>query len=112
MNKDNLYAALYLLMSKLEDIKSNSMQDKSFATALTEVLRYFKENGDLKEAFKYQKTLIQDMLNQPFYKSMLNMFCSKVSSEHPEMSPPNIEEFIERQFSDEYIENKINTILE
>ena len=43
---------------------------------------------------------------------MLNMFCSKISSEHPEMSPPNIEEFIERQFSDEYIEDKINTILE
>ena len=112
MNKDNLYTALYLLMSKLEDIKSNSMQDKSFVTALTEVLRYFKDNGDLKEAFKYQKTLIQDMQNQPFYKSMLNMFCSKISSEHPEMPSPNIEEFIERQFSDEYIENKINTILE
>lgn len=111
MNKDNLYAALFLLISKLEDIKNNSMPDKSFVTALTEVLRYFKENGDLKEAFKYQKTLIQDMQNQPFYKSMLDMFCSKVSLEHPEMPPPNIEEFIERQFSDEYIENKINTIL-
>ena len=42
MNKDNLYAALYLLMPKLEGIKNNSMQDKSFVTALTEVLRYFK----------------------------------------------------------------------
>lgn len=112
MNKDNLYAALYLLMSKLEDIKNNSMRDKSFVIALTEVLRYFKENGDLKEAFKYQKTLIQDMQKQPFYESMLNMFCSKVSSEYPEMSPPNIEEFIENQFSNEYIENKINSILE
>lgn len=112
MNKDNLYAALYLLISKLEDIKNNLMQDKSFVTALTEILRYFKENGDLKEAFKYQKTLIQDMQNQPFYKSMLDMFCSKINLEHPEMSPPNIEEFIERQFSDEYIENKINSILE
>lgn len=52
------------------------------------------------------------MQNQPFYKSMLDMFCSKVSLEYPEMAPPNIEEFIERQFSDEYIENKINSILE
>ena len=112
MHKDNLYTALYLLMSKLEDIKNNSMQDKSFVTALTEVLRYFKENGDLKEAFTYQKTLIQDMQNQPFYKSMLDMFCLKISSEHPEISPPNMKELIERQFSDEYIENKINSILE
>ena len=112
MNKDNLYTALYLLMSKLEDIKSNSMQDKSFVTALTEVLRYFKDNGDLKEAFKYQKTLARDMQNQPFYKKMLEIFCSRISLEHPEMASPNIEEFIERQFSDEYIETKINTILE
>lgn len=112
MNKDNLYAALYFLMSKLEDIKNNPMQDKSFVTALTEVLHYFKENGDLKEAFKYQKTLIQDMQNQPFYKSMLNMFCSKISSEHPDIPPLNIEETIEEQFSDEFIEDKIKTILE
>lgn len=55
MNKDNLYAALYLLMSKLEDIKNNSMQDKSFITALTEVLRYFKENGDLKKLLSIKK---------------------------------------------------------
>lgn len=55
MNKDNLYTSLCLLMFRLEDIKNNSMQDKSFVTALTEVLRYFKDNGELKEAFKYQK---------------------------------------------------------
>ena len=112
MDKDNLYAALYLLMCKLDSIKASVLQDKTFVMALTEVLRYFKDTGDLKEAFKYQKTLIQDMQNQAFYKSMIDMFCSKVSSEHPEMAPPNIDEFIERQFSDEYIENKINSILD
>ena len=111
MNKDNLYAALYLLMCKLDSIKASVLQDKTFVMALTEVLRYFKDTGDLKEACKYQKTLIQDMQNQAFYKSMIDMFCLKINSEHPEMTPPNIEELMNRQFSDEYIENKINSIL-
>lgn len=30
MNKEQLYLALLLLMSKLEDIKNNPMQDKTF----------------------------------------------------------------------------------
>lgn len=112
MNKDNLYTSLCLLMFRLEDIKNNSMQDKSFVTALTEVLRYFKDNGELKEAFKYQKTLIQDIKDQPFYKSMLDMFCLKISTEHPDIPSLNIEKIMEKQFSDEFTEDKIKTILE
>lgn len=50
MDKEQLHSALLLLMSKLEDIKSNPMQDKTFVVALTEVLRYFRDNGELKEA--------------------------------------------------------------
>ena len=45
MDKENLYSALLLLLSKLEEIKDNPMQDKIFVTALTEVLRYFRDNG-------------------------------------------------------------------
>ena len=49
MSKENLYSALLLLLSKLEEIKDNPMQDKTFVVALTEVLRYFRDNGELRE---------------------------------------------------------------
>lgn len=55
MDKEQLHSALLLLMSKLEDIKNNPMHDKTFVVALTEVLRYFRDNGELREAYKQHK---------------------------------------------------------
>ena len=112
MDKDNLYTSLYILITKLEAIKGSPMQDETTIMALTEILRYFRDNGELKKAFKYQKTLIQNIENQSFYKSMMNLFCSKINLEHPDVSPINIEKIMEEQFSDEFIENKIKRILE
>ena len=61
MNKENLYSALLLLLNRLEDVKDNPMQDKTYVIALTEVLRYFRDNGDLKEAFKFHKNMIKNI---------------------------------------------------
>lgn len=55
MNKTDLYSALLFLMLKLEETKSNPMLDKNFVEALTEVLRYFRDNGELKKAYEIQK---------------------------------------------------------
>lgn len=112
MNKEQLYLALLLLMSKLEDIKNNPMQDKTFVTALTEVLRYFRDNGELKEAFKLHKSIIQDMEKQPFCKAIMDIFCAKITTEHPELPPFNIKETAEKLSSDEFIESKIKNVLE
>ena len=109
MDKEQLHSALLLLMSKLEDIKSNPMQDKTFVVALTEVLRYFRDNGELKEAFKQHKAIIADMEKQPFCK---DMFCAKITAEHPELPPLNIKETVEKLSSDEFIETKIKNVLE
>lgn len=38
-------------MIKLEEAKSGPMADKNFVAALTEVLRYFHDNGELKKAY-------------------------------------------------------------
>ena len=38
-------------MFKLEEAKSDQMADKNFVAALTEVLRYFRDNGELKKAY-------------------------------------------------------------
>lgn len=111
MDKEQLHSALLLLMSKLEDIKSNPMHDKTFVVALTEVLRYFRDNGELKEAFKQHKAIIADMENRPFYKAIMDMFCAKITTEHPELPPFNMKETIEKLSSDEFIDNKIKNVL-
>lgn len=102
-----LYSALLLLMIKLEDAKYNPMYDKAFVTALTEILRYFRDNGELKEAYKSQKDLLADMANSPWMKLTMGMFTSKMQED----VVPNINALIEETTSDEYIEKKINDIL-
>lgn len=110
MNKENLYSALLLLMSRLEDVKNNQMHDKAFIVALTEVLRYFRDNGELKKAFKH-KDILANVEKQPFFKVMMDMFCAKITTEHPELSPFNMKETIDKLSSDEYIDNKIKNVL-
>lgn len=73
-----LYSALLLLMIKLEDAKYNPMYDKAFVTALTEVLRYFRDNGELKEAYKSQKDSLVNIANSPWMKLTMSMFTSKI----------------------------------
>lgn len=102
-----LYSALLLLMIKLEDTKHNPMHDKAFVTALTEVLCYFRDNGELKKAYKSQKDLLTDMANSPWMKLTMGMFTSKMQ----ENAAPDINALIEETTSDEYIEKKINDIL-
>lgn len=112
MDKEQLHSALLLLMSKLEDIKDNPMHDKVFVVALTEVLRYFRDNGELKEAFKQHKDTLANVEKQPFFKAIMDMFCAKITTEHPELPPFNIKETVEKLSSDEYIESKIKKVLE
>ena len=111
MDKEQLHSALLLLMSKLEDIKSNPLHDKTFVVALTEVLRYFRDNGELREAYKQHKAIIADMEKQPFYKAIMDMFCAKITTEHPELPPFNMKETIEKLSSDEFVDNKIKNVL-
>ena len=104
-----LYSALLLLMTKLEDTKNNPMHDKAFVTALTEVLCYFRDNGELKKAYKSQKELLADMANSPWMKLTMGMFTSKMQENAVDL--PDINALIEETTSDEYIEKKINDIL-
>lgn len=53
INKE-LRASLVFLMTKLDSVKSESklLKDDNLVNSLSEVLRYFKRNGELKEAYK------------------------------------------------------------
>ena len=98
-------------MIKLEEAKSNPMSDKNFVSALTEVLRYFRDNGELKKAYELQKDSLEDMANSPCMKMVMGMLTSKMQEGEVDVELPNIDTLIKECTSDEFIEKKIKDIL-
>lgn len=114
MNKTDLHSSLLFMMIKLEDAKNNPMSDKNFVAALTEVLRYFRNNGELKKAYKLQKDSLEDMTNNsPWAKLVIGigMLTSKIQEGKVNVELPNIDTLIKESTSDEFIEKKINDVL-
>lgn len=111
MDKTNLHSSLLFLMIKLEEAKSNQMSDKNFVGALTEVLRYFRDNGELKKAYELQKDSLADMANSPWAKLVIGMLTSKMQEDKVDAELPDIDALIKESSSDEFIEKKINDIL-
>jgi hypothetical protein len=73
MSKTDLHSSLLFLMIKLEEAKNNSMSDKNFVAALTDVLRYFRDNGELKKAYEIQKDSLTNMANSPWAKLVCSL---------------------------------------
>ena len=114
MNKIDLHSSLLFLMIKLEDAKNNPMSDKNFVAALAEVLRYFRDNGELKKAYELQKDSLGDMTNNnPWAKLVIGigMLTSKIQEGKVDVELPNINDLIKESTSDEFIEKKINDVL-
>lgn len=87
------------------------MSDKNFVAALTEVLRYFRDNGELKKAYESQKESLADMANSSWAKLVIGMLTSKVQEDKVDVELPDIDALIKENTSDEFIERKINDIL-
>lgn len=98
-------------MIKLEEAKSNQMADKNFVEALTEVLRYFRDNGELKKAYESQKDSLTDIANSPWAKLVIGMLTSKMQEDKVDTEVPDIDALIKENTSDEFIEKKINDVL-
>ena len=111
MNKTDLHSSLLFLMLKLEEAKSNPMSDKNFVSALTEVLRYFRDNGELKKAYELQKVSLAYMANTPLVKLVIGMLTSKMQEDNVDAELPDIDSLIKETSSDEFIEKKIKDIL-
>lgn len=111
MDKTKLHASLLFLMLKLEEAKSNPMSDKNFVAALTEVLRYFRDNGELKKAYELQKDSLTDMANSSWVKALKEYVASKNQEDGVDAKLPDIDELIKKLASDEFIEKKINDVL-
>lgn len=111
MDKTKLHSSLLFLMLKLEEAKSNPMSDKNFVAALTEVLRYFRDNGELKKAYEIQKDSLADMANGSWVKALKDYVYSKCQEDGVDVKLPDIDELIKKLASDEFIEKKIKDIL-
>ena len=111
MNKTDLYSALLFLMLKLEEAKSNPIAEKNFIPSLTEVLRYFRDNGELKKAYESKKDSLADMANSSWMKALKEYVSSKNQEVGVDAELPDIDELIKKLVSDEFIEKKIKDIL-
>lgn len=111
MNKTDLHSSLLFLMLKLEEAKSNPMLDKNFVAALTEVLRYFRDNGELKKAYEIKKDSLANMANSPWTKLVMGMLTSKMQADKVDAELPDVDALIKESTSDEYIEKKIKDVL-
>lgn len=111
MDKTDLHSSLLFLMLKLEEAQSNPMLDKNFVVALTEVLRYFRDNGELKKAYEIQKDSLADLANSSWTKALKDYVSSKNQENGVDAELPDIDELIKKLTSDEFIEKKINDIL-
>ena len=111
MDKTDLHSSLLFLMLKLEEAKSNPMLDKNFVLALTEVLRYFRDNGELKKAYEIQKDSLADVANSEWGKALNGFIASKVKEDEVDAELQDIDSLIKKLTSDEYIEKKIKDVL-
>lgn len=111
MNKTDLYSALLFLMLRMEEAKSNPMIDKNFIVALAEVLRYFRDNGELKKAYESQKDSLADMANSSWMKALKEYVSSKNQEVGVDAELPDIDELIKKLTSNEFIAKKIKDIL-
>ena len=111
MNKTDLHSSLLFLMIKLEEAKSNPMHDKNFVSALTEVLRYFRDNGELKKAYEIQKDSLADVANSAWGKALNSFITSKIKENGADTELIDIDSLIKKFTSDEYITKKINDVL-
>lgn len=111
MYKTDLHSSLLFLMLKLEEAKSNPMLDKNFVVALTEVLRYFRDNGELKKAYEHQKDSLAGMANSPWTKALKDYASSIKKEDGVDAELPDIDALIKELSSDEFIEKKIKDIL-
>ncbi len=111
MNKTDLHSSLLFLMLRLEEAKSNPMLDKNFVEALTEVLRYFRDNGELKKAYEIKKDSLANMANSPWMKLVMGMLTSKMQADKVDAELPDVDALIKESTSDEYIEKKIKDVL-
>ena len=91
-------------MTKLDSVKSESklLKDDNLVNSLSEVLRYFKRNGELKEAYK---EIYKDMLKDN--NEFVALFFKFLTKDNDD----DLNESIKKFMTDEEIDKIINRTL-
>jgi hypothetical protein len=100
MDKTDLHSSLLFLMLKLEEAKSNPIAEKNFILSLTEVLRYFRDNGELKKAYESQKDSFIDLTKGNWTKWIMEILAYKTQEDGVDVELPNIDALIKECTSD------------
>lgn len=111
MEKDELHSALLYLMQKVAEIKDSQMQDKRFVTAITTVLRHFRDNGELRQAYDLHKVSVTDVEKSSWCKILMTLCNTKMEEFGTEIPPIDIKATLEKLNSDEYIDQQIKEVL-
>lgn len=61
--------------------EEEAIECRTKLSALTDVLRYFRDNGELKKAYEIQKGSLTNMANSPWAKLVIGMLTSKVQED-------------------------------
>lgn len=97
-------------MIKLEEAKNNSMSDKNFVAALAEVLRYFRDNGELKAAYELRQEAFEKIKSSAWFATLESCLATPGKDE-TQFPPIDMKELEAKLMSDEYVDNKIKEVL-
>ena len=78
---------------------------------MTEVLRYFRDNGELKKAYESQKDSFIDFSKGNWAKWIMEILASKTQEDGVDAELPDIDSLIKKLTSDEFNEKKIKDVL-
>lgn len=78
MKQNKLHLALLFLFERLSNMKDAPTYDKALAIALTEVLQYFKDNGELQKAMASGKAMMAEQMENPLYCQLVSSFYSQI----------------------------------
>lgn len=110
MEKKELHAALLVLMSRLDDIKRSPLKDENFAVSLAIVLRYFRDNGELKAAYELRKEALANIKNSSWFAT-LKAYLETPAKDGTQFPPIDMKKLEAELMSDEYVDNKIKEVL-
>lgn len=110
MEKKELHAALLVLMSRLDDIKRSPLKDENFAVSLAIVLRYFRDNGELKAAYELRQEAFEKIKSSAWFATLESCLATPGKDE-TQFPPIDMKELEAKLMSDEYVDNKIKEVL-
>ncbi len=108
MKQNKLHLALLFLLERLSNMKDAPTYDKALAIALTEVLQYFKDNGELQKAMANGKAIMEEQAENPVYCQLVSFFYNQIKARHPEMPTASLKDLVTEFWSEEKVKERVD----